>query len=106
SSLTRELVRLFPAAFSLKKGAPCAFAAGRAAGYEIAPVGKGWRIDYAGLDDLVMALGDVLSAGKPRAAAKTAPLAFRGIMLDVSRNAVVRVDFLKERLARLALMGL
>ena len=40
------------------------------------------------------------------ARAKVPALSFRGIMLDASRNAVPRVDHLKERLARLALMGL
>jgi hexosaminidase len=64
------------------------------------------HIAYAGLDDLMLALGDLMAAGKPFAARKAAPYTFRGIMLDVSRNAVVRVDYLKERIAKLSLLGL
>ena len=106
SSLTRELTRLFPKTFSLVKGESCAFVQDRASGYEVSGNREGWRIGYGGVDDLVLAFGDMLAAGKPAPASKTPPLAFRGIMLDVSRNAVVKVGFLKERLARLALMGL
>lgn len=112
SELTRELARLFPKSFSLKAGLPCSFerlehhedAAG--VGFRIRP-GKGEvLIESSGIDGLVMALGELMSMGRPRALEKTPPLAFRGIMLDVSRNAVVRPGFLKERLAGLALMGL
>ena len=107
SPLTRELTRLFPDTFSTSRGKPCNFEAGREAGYAISVAERvGMTIHYAGTDDLAMALGDVMATGKPVAAAKTAPLDFRGIMLDVSRNAVVKPSFLKERIARLALMGL
>jgi hexosaminidase len=76
------------------------------AGYEISLLEDEIHIAYAGLDDLTLALGDLLTAGKPFEDQKIPPYTFRGIMLDVSRNAVVRVDYLKERIAKLALVGL
>lgn len=106
SPLIQELVRLFPTAFSHSTGTPCAWISDRAEGYETRAFKAGITIHYAGLDSLVMALGDLMAAGRPFSATKVPPLDFRGIMLDASRNAVVKPGFLKDRLARLALMGL
>lgn len=113
-ALTAELARLFPKTFSLYAGKACRFEMPRpkgakGGGFRIVPGPKEILIEATGTDDLVMALGELMSMERLDAmevVEKAAPLAFRGIMLDASRNAVVRPDFLKDRIARLALLGL
>jgi hexosaminidase len=106
SRLASELVRLLPATFSLTAGIPCRFETNREKGFRITPRGKDILIESAGADDQVLALGELLAMGEPAAMEKIPALSFRGIMLDASRNAVVNVDFIKERIGRLALLGL
>lgn len=103
---SKELVRLYPDAFSLTRGLSVQLSPGRAEGYEVSPSGNGLAIAYCGQDDLMLALGDLMAGTVPPDGAKIPALAFRGIMLDASRNAVPRADFLKDRIARLALLGL
>ncbi len=102
----KELARLYPGAFSLTRGLRVHLHPGLESGYAAAEEDDGFHIAYRGLDDLMLALGDQLSGTLPADGAKTPALAFRGIMLDASRNAVPRADFLKDRIARMALLGL
>lgn len=62
--------RLFPKTLSLVKGEPRAFVQDRASGYAVSGTREGWRIGYGGVDDLVLAPGDMLAAGKPAPACR------------------------------------
>ncbi len=104
--LGRELTRLFPDSFSLRSGTICRWKRGGNEGYSISLAKDEILITHSDTDDLVMALGELMTYGLAARQSKIPPYRFRGIMLDVSRNAVVRTDFLKERIAKLALMGL
>jgi hypothetical protein len=110
SPLASELVRLHPKTFTLKasgKAVPCRLdLVDGIKGFRITPSAREIRIEASGTDTLAWALGELLSMGKPKAVEKAPALAFRGIMLDASRNAVPHASFLKDRLAGLALMGL
>ncbi|MDB5048782.1 MAG: hypothetical protein JWO30_1853 [Fibrobacteres bacterium] len=109
SRLASELVRLFPKSFTVeaaKAARLCRLETTGGKGFRITPGDGEILIEAAGTDILVWALGELMAMDKPKAVEKTPALAFRGIMLDASRNAVPRVDFLKDRIACLALMGL
>ncbi|GEM_PF-705486 len=103
---SKDLARLLPDAFSLTRGRPVLLSHGLESGYAIALEDDGLHIAYRETDDLMLALGDTLAGTVPADGAKTLPYDFRGIMLDVSRNAVARTEFLKDRIAQLALLGL
>jgi hexosaminidase len=103
---SKDLARLLPEAFSLTQGRPVLLSPGLETGYAVALEEDGLHIAYNGIDDLMLALGDTLAGTLPADGAKDLPYDFRGIMLDVSRNAVARADFLKDRIAQLSLLGL
>jgi hypothetical protein len=68
---------------------------------------KEMEIHCGSKSDLMMALGDVIRGNLPEAGkTKTASMDFRAVMLDVSRNAVYKVSFLKKILLEMALQGL
>lgn len=115
SPLASELARLFPKSFTVapggpgsRKSLPCRIRidGNGPKGFRIVPGPREILIEADGTDTLAWGLGELLCMEKPVAAAKAPAMAFRGIMLDASRNAVPRVDFLKDRIAWLALMGL
>ncbi|MDD3928100.1 MAG: beta-N-acetylhexosaminidase [bacterium] len=77
--------------------------------------GRGLAVTYKGEDvqvryghrtDAFRALGGVLGQDKPRDFSETPKFDTLGIMLDVSRNAVMTVDTAKALICRCALMGI
>jgi hypothetical protein len=115
--MTKELVRLpqgrlyallaqrYPRRFSLSKGVPAKLRRTPAPGYHLARLSDALLIEYGETADLLRALGTLLTAPAFRSERKEPPLSFRGLMLDVSRNGVLRPEKLEEALLRLALLG-
>jgi len=114
--MTKELIRLppgpafallarrYPARFNLSKGAPVRLRRG-ACGYRLERQGGAVLIEYGELSDLMRALGTLLVRPAVRSERRSPPLVFRGLMLDVSRNGVLRPEKVEEALLRLALLG-
>ena len=81
-------------------------AVGSDAGYRILPSESGPMIEYGSLRDALRATGSVLAgAGGVEALEEGCPFKTFGIMVDCSRNAVMRVEHLEGWLRRLALLG-
>jgi len=98
-----------PGTFSLEEGSSLQGHCVERSGYRLRPgtAAGGVIIEYAGLSDLMMALGDLITEGPPTAVREQAPaLEFRAVMLDCSRNGVPTEGFLKGAILRLALMGM
>lgn len=103
------LTETMPEVFSLSEGVKITARADARKGYVVRTRSeKGIEIGFAGLDDLMMALGDIAAGTVPGKDGDpvTAALDFRGVMLDASRNAVPTVDFLEKALLRLAMLGI
>lgn len=74
--------------------------------FEIIPDdGNALRIRYSDTSSFMTAMGDILS-GDIQSGIQTPDFEFRGIMLDSSRGAVHKVEFLKREMIRLALLGM
>jgi len=99
-----------PGLFS-PRGLPVRFARrpARAAGYDVTPARGGLDVVYGRITDAFRALGRILAAEDSELASgfAEAPLFDTlGVMIDVSRNAVLLPETLKTLLPALALMGL
>jgi len=101
----RCLEEIFPDVFSLTRGVPVQLRKRGGAGYAIRRDAHGVTIEHGDLSDLMRALGTLMATPGLKQAGSTPAMAFRGVMLDVSRNGVVRPKALKRALVRLALLG-
>lgn len=108
SQFSSELCRLIPEKFSASQGVEVKFEhRDEVDGYHLHKFDDNITIQYSHFCEVPHALGDLLTFDEvPLDLHKEAPFNFRGIMLDVSRNAPVRVEFLKEQIARFSLMGM
>ncbi len=98
-----ELLPLFPGRFG-PEGTPLSFLAEAGApGFKVERSPEGITIRHARPCDAYRALAHLL-AGLPDGEAAT-PFHSVGVMLDLSRNAVLRPDALERLFAQLALMG-
>jgi len=99
-----ELAREYPRAFSNEKGIEAQIEERPEAGYRISLDGGTCLIEHQTRSDLMRALGQWLthapadSSGEPK-------MDFRGLMIDSSRNAVMRPGHLRKVMLRLSLFG-
>jgi hypothetical protein len=102
------LAAYLPGCFSLSEGPAVEAAAGDVPGYAATARDDGSvAIAFAGMADLMIALGDLLAEGPPTPTREHVPaLGFRAVMLDCSRNGVPTEAFLKGAILRLAMMGM
>ncbi|HRU00409.1 MAG TPA: hypothetical protein P5239_01750, partial [Victivallales bacterium] len=98
------LCDFFPKIFSKDKGVELLAEKNDKYGYFIERNEKSIKIKYSDLSHLATAVGDIISGTEQENFSH--PLNFRGLMLDSSRNAVYNIDFLKETITKLALMGM
>ena len=102
------LAAYLPGYFSLTDGVPIQAATMDDPGYRATTGEDGTvAIDFTGMADLMIALGDLLTDGPPKEPREHRPaLEFRAVMLDCSRNGVPTEAFLKGAILRLAMMGM
>ncbi len=100
----RELAAEYPRAFSTTKGLRLRILKRPKPGYSINAQGNRCAIECGSTSDLMRALGQWLSRG-PVEAAEEPCMTFRGLMIDSSRNAVMKPSILKAAMLRLALFG-
>lgn len=76
-------------------------------GYALATADGVTVVRYSDVNFALRAVGELLSAGSAEAAAQSETTGFEslGMMLDCSRNAVMKVEYFKKWLRRLALLG-
>ena len=99
-----DLAAEWPDAFSLSEGRPLQLIRWKNAGYSLEKKGGRVTISYAKEADLMRALGRWLT--HPGFDSREEPVfSFRGLMIDCSRNAVPKPEFLKDTLVRLGLLG-
>ncbi len=99
-----ELCGLLPEIFSSGKGTILSVEKSERVGFSISRSGDKIKIEYSDLSHLATAIGDIVSGDFVESFVH--PLEFRALMLDCSRNAVPKTSFLKDAIARLALMGM
>src|ERR1041385_691299 len=103
-----ELARRFPRHFSLSKGLPVEFRGGVDKGFEWVPGPDSLVLRAATASDRFRALGELMAYPAGEALRKRRvlpPMDFRGLMVDASRNGVMRAGYFKSILPDLALMG-
>ncbi|MFH1378423.1 MAG: hypothetical protein ABIH86_06700 [Planctomycetota bacterium] len=101
-----SIAAAYPRAFSLTDGIPLVVKTRKTRGFDISLTDNALTINASDRADLMRALGQWLT--RPDAAnglSENPPLSFIGLMVDCSRNAVPRVEFLEAEFLRLALMG-
>ena len=104
--LAQELATEYPGRFSTRGGLPALCVQGAVErGYRLRLDDRSLRIEYATRADLARALGSLLADASSRDESRVPAFSFRGLMLDVSRNGVIRMDRLRQTLLRLALLG-
>jgi hypothetical protein len=95
-----------PKKFSLKRGLPVTLLQNDEPGFRISRLENTVLVRAQDLSAYYRALGELAMDPKLRDLSRQAPLRERALMLDCSRNAVYRLDFLMDRLLPdLALMG-
>src|SRR6476619_188549 len=100
------LVGEYPEYFSFSEGRPVAAEAWDGEGFEVHEDGEGVNIRYRAKSDYFKALGACICGPERAYLRMEAPFEFRGLMIDVSRNGVLRPDYLRKVMAQLALMGI
>tara|TARA_B110000483_G_scaffold242770_1_gene329696 strand:- start:398 stop:2263 length:1866 start_codon:yes stop_codon:yes gene_type:complete len=108
SLFSQEMIRLVPKHFSATEGVEIRFEhRDEVDGYHFHKNNDHILLQYSHFCEVPHALGDIITMEEiPLDVHKEAPFNFRGIMLDVSRNAAVRVEVLKEKIARFSLLGM
>jgi hypothetical protein len=106
-----ELSLEYPEYFSTSRGSPVVLEEWNNTGFLLFIDRHRITIKYRTLSDMLRALGTLISQSaidipKRMNVRKTPPLEFRGLMIDVSRNGVIKVDYLKKIVRILSLMGL
>ncbi|HCE45374.1 MAG TPA: hypothetical protein DET40_17685 [Lentisphaeria bacterium] len=103
----KQLSTVLPEFFCARGGIPITAVKGLSEGYIVNKANDGKiKIVHSSVSDLILALGSLICGDVKEDEKVIAPVSFRGLMLDCSRNAVPKVEYLKESLSRLALMGL
>jgi hypothetical protein len=108
SPQAQKLAERFPKKFSLKQGIPVLARSWKEPGFEIRPADVGVEVWAGGLSEHFRALGELMAwpAAEPWRKRRVAPaMDFRGLMIDASRNGVMRPEFFQSILPDLALMG-
>jgi hypothetical protein len=101
----QKLSQYFPKHFSLSKGLPVRLQTWKESGLEIRPGTDGVTVFGATPADHFRALGQLMASPKPLAERLQPAMDFRGLMIDCSRNGVLRPDYFERLSADLALMG-
>jgi len=105
--LGKILPRLAPELFSVSSGIKVQALQSEKNGYRLSRTRDGFRLEWGNLSELMTALGDIIADDIPCAGETLeAKFKFRCVMLDVSRNGVPKVNFLKQALIKMALLGL
>jgi len=107
--LRDELCRLMPESFSKDGAFKVSASPGLDKGFKaLSKSDDALELEYASASDLLCALGDVLAndAPSPEEPPRVPRFAMRAVMLDCSRNGAPSVEFLKDALLRLSLLGL
>ena len=102
----KTLAGYYPGTFSLEKGIQVSAKKSSSPGFKLERVDGKVKIEYNETADLMRAMGSLLSTPSISFDSGNPPITFRGVMLDVSRNGVLKVETVKKALVRLSLMGL
>ena len=103
----KEIAKSIPNFFSHKSGVVIkTFNTPTIEGYSIDIQSTAIKINYSSLSDLIRALSELMMLSKQdeldeKILRRTPPFSFRGIMIDVSRNGVLTVDYLKKTIIKL-----
>ncbi|MBU7004527.1 MAG: beta-N-acetylhexosaminidase [Theionarchaea archaeon] len=99
-----DLATAFPNGFSFEEGLGLKAVRREGPGYDLSSDGRSCRIEYGNISDLMRALGQWLTRNSD-CFSEEPQMDFRGLMIDSSRNGVMRPDKLREVMLRLALFG-
>ncbi|OGF44957.1 MAG: hypothetical protein A2231_08625 [Candidatus Firestonebacteria bacterium RIFOXYA2_FULL_40_8] len=104
-----ELVRLYPGCFTHGKGRKLVYKKWGAPGFLISFLGEDVSVMYKEDSDLFRALGLLMTETEEKkelSIRQIPPIHFRSVMIDVSRNAVIKPEYLKKIIVRFALLGI
>ncbi|HTL51274.1 MAG TPA: hypothetical protein VL860_01735, partial [Planctomycetota bacterium] len=101
---SRWLAGHYPQAFSLTRGTPVELLVRDQAGYTTTVQAGRVRLEIGSTADFMAACGQWLTAAGSAAAAS--PFTFRAVMIDCSRNGVIKIEKLKQIIPTLAMLGL
>jgi hexosaminidase len=99
-----DLAAAYPESFSTERGLKVRMERRSEAGYELSTEEGVCRIVYGTMSDLMRALGQWLARGGDKISEEP-QMDFRALMIDSSRNGVMRPEVLKAVMLRLALLG-
>jgi len=99
-----HIAEAYPGTFSTGEGMRTRIEKREGAGYEVSTEGGICRISYGITADLMRALGQLLARGTGNFSEEP-EMDFRGLMVDSSRNGVMKPEKLREVMVRLALFG-
>jgi hypothetical protein len=99
-----DLAAAYPHAFSTRRGIRTKFEKTFQTGYRISCDPGTCRIEYGTRSDLMRSLAQWLT-NSPEEYSELPSMEFRGLMIDSSRNAVMRPETLRKVMLRLALFG-
>jgi len=100
------LAEEYPDYFSLKKGARVEFLKWDEPGFAVLSVAGGYLVSYRDVSDIYRAMLEILKAGhKTVSIRREYPYEFRALMIDSSRNGVIKEEYLRKILIKLSLLG-
>lgn len=108
SEAFEELIKLYPETFSFNTGRVVRLNPSYEEGFAISSGGDEIAVNFQTSSDMFRALGTIMAiAGeKEIEIKKKPPLTFRGLMIDVSRNGVIKESYLETIIVKLALLGI
>jgi len=104
-----ELIKEYPEYFSFSSGRFLRFSKWDESGFAIYSKGEDIAINYNTTSDMFRALGILMLNLSKKGEIKIRripPFKFRGLMIDSSRNAVIKEEYLKKIIIKLSLLGI
>ncbi|MEI7904714.1 MAG: family 20 glycosylhydrolase [Candidatus Firestonebacteria bacterium] len=106
TSAFRALCAEYPEYFSTKAGKKVEFYKLEKMGFSVFYGEEGYSVNYSAESDKFRALLEILLAkGKAVKLSREYPYEFRALMIDCSRNGVIKEEFLRKIIIKLALLG-
>ena len=108
SEVFEDLVKLYPETFSFYSGRVIRLNPSYEEGFAISSGGDEIAVNFQTVSDMFRALGTIMAlTGQKEIEIKKKPqLTFRGLMIDVSRNGVIKESYLETIIVKLALLGI
>ncbi len=108
SEVFEELIKLYPDTFSFSTGRVVRLNPTYEEGFAISSGGDEIAVNFQTTSDMFRALGTIMALKdeKEIELKKKPPLTFRGLMIDVSRNGVIKESYLEIIIVKLALLGI